>query len=89
VAEPDAAQKAVTAMNSLAEFIGAHKGCTWEQIGPCVWCKHHNLRLYQGDLPEHKRTTPKCAPEDHDWDPDTGLGFYSQCRACRYIEWFE
>jgi hypothetical protein len=66
-----------------------HDGCAWKQVGPCVWCTDHGIRLYQGTLLERKRVIPRCAPEDHDWDPDTGQGFYYQCRTCGEIEWTE
>lgn len=72
-----------------ATLLLEHDGCTWRQVGPCVWCADHRIRLYQGELPERKRTIPKCAPEDHDWDYERGLGFYYQCRTCGEIEWTE
>jgi hypothetical protein len=66
-----------------------HADCAWKQVGPCVYCIDHGVRLYQGELPEHKRTISRCAPENHDWDPETGMGFYGQCRTCGEIEWYE
>jgi hypothetical protein len=85
-ADREAARVAVAAFNAgLAE----HEGCAWAQVGPCVYCTDHHVRLYQGELPERKRTVPVCAPEDHDWDMEMGQGFYSQCRTCGFMEWHE
>ena len=28
-----------------------HADCVWMQIGPCVYCVDHDMRLYQGKLP--------------------------------------
>lgn len=77
------------AADDFAAFLAAHEDCAWQQAGLCVWCVDHGLRLFQGSLPESKRTVPKCAPDQHDWDPDMGLGFYVQCRACGFTEWCE
>lgn len=65
-----------------------HKDCTWEQVGPCVYCTDHNERLYQGDLPEARRTTPKCT--EHRWDDGDSMcqsGFYFLCLDCGEREW--
>lgn len=59
----------------------------WEQVGLCVWCKDCSKRLYNGELPEYKRTIPVC--ETHDWDPDQGLGFYLICKVCKTKEWLD
>ena len=75
--------------DDLTALLREHDDCTWQQVGPCVWCTDHGLRLYQGDLPDRKRTIPRCAPGEHDWDPDAGLGFYYQCRTCGEMEWTE
>jgi hypothetical protein len=56
-----------------------------EQIGPCVYCSDCGLRLYHGQLPKDQR--PECS--QHDWDTDSGLGFYFQCRTCGDLEWPE
>lgn len=66
-----------------------HETCTWKQVGLCVWCDDHGIRLYQGDLPEARRTVPKCADKDHDWDPDMGQGFYLICLTCGHREWLD
>ena len=67
----------------------AHAHCAWQQVGPCVYCTDHGVRLFQGDLPDHKRTIPHCDPAAHDWDDDdTGQGFYGQCQTCGLIEWY-
>lgn len=71
------------------QTITEHRDCAWEQIGPCVYCADHDVRLYQGDLPDHKRTVPKCADGDHDWDEEQGLGFYFICKRCGVREWTE
>jgi len=62
-----------------------HRACKWEQIGPCVYCTDHDIRLYQGMLPEDRR--PTCS--QHNWDTEAGVGFYQQCRNCGAMEWFE
>lgn len=63
----------------------SHDTCNLEQVGPCVYCADHNVRLYQGVLPKDQR--PEC--KEHDWDEETGLGFYFQCRTCGEMEWPE
>jgi len=70
---------------AFAQMLNSHQSCTWEQVGPCVYCTDHDVRLYQGTLPEDRR--PHC--EAHDWDEEIGIGFYMQCRRCGVIEWFE
>ncbi len=65
----------------------AHEDCEWEEVGLCVYCKAHGIRLYQGRLPEARRTVPTCV--EHDWDDEQGSGFYSICRICGEREWFE
>ena len=62
-----------------------HQQCRWEQIGLCVYCADHHTRLYQGTLPADRR--PAC--NQHDWDEESGMGFYMQCRTCGEREWFE
>ena len=47
------------AVKAFMENLGGHDDCPWEQVGPCVYCTTHNVRLYQGTLPEGKRTTPE------------------------------
>lgn len=80
---------AVEALESFRALIAAHADCSWVQVGLCVYCGDHSIRLYQGDLPDHKRTIPRCADGEHDWDYETGLGFYYACRACGEREWTE
>lgn len=46
----DAARKA--AATAFVSLLEEHQGCTWEQVGACVYCSDHDLRLYQGRLPE-------------------------------------
>ncbi len=67
-----------------------HTACRWEQVGVCVYCADHDVRLYQGDLPDERRTTPKCAPGDHEWDDADSMsqcGFYYLCLRCGEREW--
>ncbi len=67
-----------------------HEGCTWEQVGPCVYCVEHRNRLYQGQLPDNRRTVPKC--EVHEWDDgdsESQCGFYLRCLVCGEQEWTE
>ena len=64
-----------------------HDNCEWEEVGLCVYCKEHGTRLYQGRLPVERRTVPPC--DEHDWDDEQGLGFYSKCRRCGEVEWAE
>ena len=73
------------AAEAIIENKAAHGGCSWRQVGPCVYCNDHDIRLYQGMLPEYRR--PTCM--EHDWDEETGLGFYFQCRTCGVMEWPE
>jgi len=61
-----------------------HQKCEWQQVGPCVYCKDHGLRLYHGTLPEDRR--PTCT--QHDWDEESGQGFYAQCRTCGTMDWY-
>lgn len=62
-----------------------HEPCAWEQVGPCVYCSDHSVRLYEGTLPEGRR--PPC--DGHEWDEEMGLGFYFQCKRCGLVEWPE
>ena len=77
------------AMAAFARTLEEHDACTWEAIGPCVYCANHGTRLYQGDLPEQRRTTPRCPDGDHDWDEEMGMGFYILCKRCGFREWCE
>lgn len=70
-----------------AATLAEHEPCAWRQVGACVYCTDHGVRLYQGDLPDRKRTIPKCAPDEHKWDPDFGQGFYVICEKCGVKEW--
>ena len=63
--------------------------CAWRQVGPGVYCADYGVRLFQGDLPDRKRTVPVCEPDAHDWDDEIGQGFYGQCRICRVNERYE
>lgn len=74
--------------HALSAHIAEHGGCR-KQVGPCVWCADHGVRLYQGDLPDSKRVVPACAPDAHEWDMEMGAGFYSQCTICGFTEWHE
>ena len=75
--------------DSFQALLAEHADCTWEQIDPCVYCADHHVRLYQGTLPNERRVTPRCAPGEHDWDEETGLGFYMVCNTCGEREWCE
>jgi len=77
------------ALDAFQAEIARHADCPWKQVGPCVYCTDHDVRLYQGELPERKRTVPVCAPDAHDWDMEMGMGFYSQCKTCGFTEWNE
>lgn len=66
-----------------------HADCTWEQVGPCVYCSDHDERLYNGSLPPAKGGKQPCEEGKHDWDCDTGLGWYFLCRTCGAKEWTE
>ena len=76
-------------MAALDETVAGHADCAWRQVGLCVYCTDHGIRLYQGDLPDRKRTIQRCAPDAHDWDDQIGQGFYGQCRTCGVLEWYE
>jgi len=69
----------------LSQLLKDHEPCEWRQVGPCVYCSQHHVRLYQGSLPQDRR--PPCSR--HDWDEEIGVGFYQQCRSCGVVEWFE
>jgi hypothetical protein len=71
--------------NPFDALLETHNTCQWKQMGPCVYCTDHDLRLYQGQLPSSRR--PPCA--EHDWDYEQGLGFYFICRRCGEREWTE
>ena len=45
----------------------------------------HDERLYHGTLPVAKGGTPPC--QQHDWDEESGLGFYFLCKRCGTQEW--
>ena len=75
-------------MSAGTEPHTVHLRCRWEQIGPCVYCADHHVRLYQGSLPADRRP-PACQPDQHDWDDEEGMGFYGICRTCKTVEWFE
>jgi hypothetical protein len=83
--------EAVAALERFGEFLADHEPHRWEKVGPCVWCADCNLRLYQGELPDHKDPgrAERQANCDHDWDPEMGQGFYIVCRTCGYQEWCE
>lgn len=67
-----------------------HESCTWEQVGPCVYCISHDVRLYQGTIPADRLTTPPCM--EHRWDDGDSMsqaGFYFLCLDCGAQEWTE
>jgi hypothetical protein len=78
-------------MSTLWSMLAEHEDCRWEQVGPCVYCVDHNLRLYQGGLPESRDPgrAERQAACNHDWDDEMGQGFYGLCVKCGYQEWFE
>lgn len=82
--ESGSVEEAKAGLNAI---FATHEDCPWEQVGPCVYCTTHGLRLYQGDLPDRKRTIPKCPEGQHRWDPEQGLGFYFICEVCGVKEW--
>lgn len=75
--------------DDVTATLSEHEGCTWEQVGLCVYCKDHGSRLYQGDLPASRRTVPVCPSGQHKWDDEIGQGYYSVCTVCQTREWFE
>lgn len=74
-----------------------HADCEWEEVPPCVYCKTHRERLYQGSLPAEKnpelaakRTT--CEHLEHVMDDDGnehGQGWYWLCADCGFKGWYE
>lgn len=75
---------------ALHEMLTGHAPCVWKQVGPCVYCEDHGIRLYQGTLPDDKRTTPKCSPGEHRWDDANSMmqaGFYFLCVVCGEQRW--
>lgn len=83
-------------MTEVAGFI-EHRDCEWEEVPPCVYCKDHGVRLYQGSLPAEKNPElaakrAACAHHDHVVDEDgneQGMGFYWLCADCGYMGWYE
>lgn len=83
-------------MSEIAGFA-EHRDCAWEEIPPCVYCKDHGIRLYQGTLPAAKdpelaAKRAACEHLDHAMDEDgneQGMGFYWLCAACGYKGWYE
>lgn len=74
----------------IHRLLNGHAPCRWKQVGPCVYCDDHGIRLYQGTLPDDKRTTPKCAPGEHRWDDANSMmqaGFYFLCVLCGEQRW--
>lgn len=70
-------------LDEFERMLERHEPCQWEQVGPCVYCADHKVRLYNGSLPTNRR--PPC--DSHDWDQDEGLGFYFICKKCGTKEW--
>lgn len=74
-----------------------HADCEWEEVPPCVYCKDHNVRLYQGEIPASKNPElaakrAACAHQDHLLDDDGnehGMGFYWICADCGYKGWYD
>jgi len=86
--EDEAMMSAVA--QALYGVLDAHAECRWEQVGPCVYCSDHGERLYQGTLPDERRTTPKCI--EHRWDDGDSMcqsGFYFLCLDCGEQDWPE
>ena len=40
---------------SFTVLLYEHADCKWSQVGRCVYCDDHGVRLYQGDMPKEKR----------------------------------
>jgi hypothetical protein len=80
------------AFNDWAQALSTHVDHSWSQVGLCVYCADCGVRLYDGSLPDEKRTTPKCAPGGHEWDDGNSMsqcGFYLLCLRCGEQEWTE
>lgn len=82
------AEQTAAALESLAAFLAEHEPHDWRQVGGCVWCAC-GVRLYQGDLPDHKDPgrAGRQATCDHDWDWEFAQGFYGICHKCGAREW--
>lgn len=77
-------------LDAVVDLLTSHAEHPWSQVGSCVWCDACGIRLYHGDLPDEKRTTPKCAV--HEWDNGNSMeqcGFYYLCLRCGEKEWTE
>ena len=77
-------------MSFLNDLLAEHADHPWSQVGPCVYCDDCGTRLYQGELPEDRRTIPKCPDDAHDWDNGDSMsqcGFYLLCLRCGVKEW--
>lgn len=71
--------------------VAGHEAHAWRQVGLCVWCDC-GVRLYEGDLPAERRTTPVCADGQHEWDNSDSMGqcgFFFLCLRCGAKEWTE
>jgi hypothetical protein len=43
---------AYRAVEAMFEETLKHEDCEWEQVGRCVYCNDHGIRLYQGTIPK-------------------------------------
>jgi len=81
--------EARAAVEAFGAQLAEHAPHPWRQVGGCVYCVPCGLRLYQGDLPEHKDPgrAARQAACDHDWDWGFAQGFYGICHACGAKDW--
>ena len=90
---PEEAEELSAAIRALDEIFRQHDKCEWGQVGPCVYCKSHGVRLYQGQLPDDRNPNKAiCNRDGHDWDDANSMGqsgFYYLCQRCGEQEWTE
>ena len=72
-------------MSELADELATHEPCAWMQVGPCVYCTDHQIRLYgRESCSDRSGTVPCCARGSRlgsgDWH-----GVYGQCRTVAAI----
>ena len=86
-------QERAAVISTLLKLTEDHINCRLEQVGPCVWCIDHNMRLYQGRLPADRNPgLAVCEREGHQWDDADSMcqsGFYYLCTRCGEQEWTE
>lgn len=45
----------IAAFEAWASALNVHENCVWKQVGRCVYCADHDVRLYQGEPPKERK----------------------------------